>query len=38
MNYYQCIYDAELPDSTSELIPSGAVMPGAFILRTKLAS
>lgn len=35
MNYYQCIYDAELPDSTSELIPSGAVMPGGFYITNK---
>ena len=35
MDYYQCIYDAELPDSTSELIPSGAVMPGGFYITNK---
>lgn len=35
MDYYQCIYDAELPDSTSELVPVGVVSPGSFYTTTK---
>ncbi len=35
MNYYQCIYDAELSDSTSELVPVGVVSPGSFYTTTK---
>lgn len=30
MDYCQCIYDAELSDSTSELVPVGVVSPGSF--------
>ena len=32
---YQCIYDAELPDSTSELVPVGVVSPGSFYTTIK---
>ncbi len=35
MDYYQCIYDAELSDSTSELVPVGVVSPGSFYTTTK---
>ena len=35
MDYYQCIYDAELSDSTSELVPVGVVSPGSFYTATK---
>lgn len=35
MDYYQCIYDAELPDSTSELVPVGVVSPGSFYTTIK---
>ena len=35
MYYYQCIYDAELSDSTSELVPVGVVSPGSFYTTTK---
>lgn len=35
MNYYQCIYDAELSDSASELVPVGVVSPGSFYTTTK---
>lgn len=35
MDYYQCIYDAELLDSTSELVPVGVVSPGSFYTTTK---
>ena len=35
MDYYQCIYDAELSDSTSELVPVGVVSPGSFYATTK---
>lgn len=35
MGYYQCIYDAELSDSTSELVPVGVVSPGSFYTTTK---
>lgn len=35
MDYYQCIYDAELPDSTSELVPVGVVSPDSFYTTTK---
>lgn len=35
MDYYQCIYDAELSDSTSELVPVGVVSPGSFYITTK---
>ena len=35
MDYYQCIYDAELSDSTSELVPVGVVSPGSFYNTTK---
>lgn len=35
MDYYQCIYDAELSDSTSELVPVGVVSPGSFHATTK---
>lgn len=35
MDYYQCIYDAELSDSTSELVPVGVVSPGSFCTTTK---
>ena len=34
-DYYQCIYDAELSDSTSELVPVGVVSPGSFYTTTK---
>lgn len=35
MDYYQCIYDAELSDSTSELVPVGVVSPGSFYTTIK---
>ena len=35
MDYYQCIYDAELSDSTSELVPVGVVSPDSFYTTTK---
>jgi hypothetical protein len=35
MDYYQCIYDAELSDSTSELVPVGVASPGSFYTTTK---
>ena len=35
MDYYQCIYDAELSDSASELVPVGVVSPGSFYTTTK---
>ena len=35
MDYYQCIYDAELSNSTSELVPVGVVSPGSFYTTTK---
>lgn len=35
MEYYQYIYDAELSDSTSELVPVGVVSPGSFYTTTK---
>ena len=35
MDYYQCIYDAELSDSTSKLVPVGVVSPGSFYTTTK---
>lgn len=35
MDYYQCIYDAERSDSTSELVPVGVVSPGSFYTTTK---
>lgn len=35
MDYYQCIYDAELSDSTSELVPVGVVSPSSFYTTTK---
>ena len=35
MDYCQCIYDAELSDSTSELVPVGVVSPGSFYTTTK---
>ena len=35
MDYYQCIYDAELSDSTNELVPVGVVSPGSFYTTTK---
>lgn len=35
MDCYQCIYDAELSDSTSELVPVGVVSPGSFYTTTK---
>jgi hypothetical protein len=35
MDYYQCIYDAELSDSTSELVPVGVVSPGSFYTTNK---
>ena len=35
MDYYQCNYDAELSDSTSELVPVGVVSPGSFYTTTK---
>lgn len=35
MDYYQCIYDAELPDSTSELVPVGVVSPSSFYTTIK---
>ena len=35
MDYYQCIYDAELSDSTSELVPVGVLSPGCFYTPTK---
>ena len=35
MDYYQCIYDAELSDSTSELVPVGVVSPGSLYTTTK---
>jgi phage baseplate assembly protein W len=35
LHYYQCIYDAELSDSTSELVPVGVVSPGSFYTTTK---
>ena len=35
MDYYQYIYDAELSDSTSELVPVGVVSPGSFYTTTK---
>ena len=38
MDYYQCIYDAELSDSTSELVPLALYLPAASILRPKRAS
>lgn len=35
MDYYQCIYDAELSNSTSELVPVGVVSPSSFYTTTK---